>query len=386
MLRPVRAFLQTESASAVLLLGAAFVALLWANSPWDARYFDLWDRDTAREVGPFDTPATLRLWVNEGLMAVFFLVAGLELKRELTRGELASRRLAALPIAAALGGMVVPALISTAFNAGGEGARGWGIPMATDIAFALGVLALLGRRVPLALKVFVLSLAIVDDLGAILVIAVFYAGHIEAGWLALSVSLLALVAVLIWAELRTWMVLLPLGLLAWAAMLQSGVHPTIVGVALGLLAPGRAAPGLEAGLDRLENRLHPWSSYLVVPIFALANAGLALNRDFVEAALESEVTAGVVAGLVLGKPLGIVAFAWLAVRLGLASLPREVRWPHLAGAGMLAGIGFTVSLFIASLAFDDPALADQARAGVLAASVLAGVLGCAALALATRPR
>jgi len=426
--QPLQEFLSTEAAGGLLLLAATAGALVWANLPSHS-YGDLWGAHAGIDLNRLQIDESLRAWVNDGLMTVFFFVVGLEIKRELLRGELAGRRRAALPVAAALGGMVVPAMIYLALNAGRAGEHGWGIPMATDIAFAVGALALLGRRVPLSLKVFLLALAIVDDLGAIAVIALFYTGDISAGWLLTAVALLAGTLVLQRAGVRHLLPYAAIGVAAWLAMHQSGVHATIAGVAMGLLTPSRPyadgaalegsagslvgeyqaarARGTRAGddesraalralenlsrdtrspLDRLEHTLHPWSSYLIVPLFALANAGISIDGAVVHDAVRSPVTAGVALGLVAGKPLGIVLFSWLAVRAGVAALPDGVRWPQLVGAAIVAGIGFTVSLFISGLAFSDPALADEARIGILAGSALMAVAGLAFLRSVLRDR
>jgi NhaA family Na+:H+ antiporter len=358
-------------------------------------------------------------------MGVFFFVVGLEIKRELLQGELADRRRAMFPVAAALGGMVIPAAIYAALNAGSLGARGWGIPMATDIAFALGVLALLGDRIPSSLRVFLLALAIVDDLGAILVIAVFYTEQIS--WLALGAALLVLLLVFAMRLVGVVSVYLYIlvGAMLWLAVLKSGVHATVAGVLLGAATPAQpyltrrtfadsaqslltrfrkamqaeeyetadAALGeledvieaTESPLDRLLRVVHPWSSYLVLPVFALANSGVEVSPETAARALNSAVTLGVGAGLILGKPIGILLFAWIAVRLAVADPLAGVNWKQLAGAGLLAGIGFTVSIFIASLSFEGTALLSEAKMGVLAGSLLAGVGGFLCLRLASTP-
>ncbi|MCC7363328.1 MAG: Na+/H+ antiporter NhaA [Dehalococcoidia bacterium] len=414
LVRPIQAFVHTEASSGILLLAAAVVAILWANSPWDGAYNDLWHAKLRLDANLFVIDEDLGHLVNDGLMAIFFFVVGLEIKREVLHGELASPRRAALPIAGAIGGMVVPALIYVAFNAGHDGAKGWGIPMATDIAFSLGVLALLGRRVPFALKVFLLALAIVDDLGAIVVIAVFYTDSISTEALLWAGVVLAVIIGAQRGGVRSTDVYVVLGFLFWAAVLKSGIHATIAGVVLAFLTP--AAPyfgrntfeesvrGLldvfrrardhgdrdgmqstlsqvetlarqtESPLDRLERQLHPWVSYLIVPVFALANAGVVVSGDTISDAFESRVTAGVAFGLVLGKPIGIFLFALLAVRMGIASLPSSVSIVHLFGVGMLAGIGFTVSLFITGLAFESAELVANAKMGVLGGSVVAGTI------------
>ncbi len=418
LLRPIQEFLATEAAGGVVLLAATVAALLWANLPGGESYGDFWGAHVTINLNLLTLDLTLTKWVNDGLMTVFFFVVGLEIKRELVRGELADRRRAALPIIAALGGMIVPALIYLAINAGGDGERGWGIPMATDIAFAVGVLALLGRRVPLSLKVFLLAVAIVDDIGAILVIAVFYTEGLDLAWLALAGALCALVVVLARWGVRDVIVYGIIGGFVWLAVHESGVHATIAGVILGLLTPAAAhygrgdlanrgkqliatfsetssqpaalSRGIPAAalrdleelsretqpvLDRLEHALHPWTSYAIVPLFALANAGIGLNSDLMQDSLTSPISLGVLSGLVLGKPLGIMLASVIAVRAGVAELPGTVRWIQVLGASILAGIGFTVSIFITGLALSEPSLVDEAKLGILAASAVMGVLG-----------
>jgi NhaA family Na+:H+ antiporter len=409
--RPITRFLHVEAASGVLLLAAAVVALVWVNSPWSASYHDLWTTDVALTVGRHTLDADLRHWVNDGLMALFFFVLGLEIKQELVSGQLASVRAAAVPALGALGGMVVPAAIYLAVNHGGPGAGGWGIPIATDVAFSLGVLALLGSRAPAGLKVLLLGLAIVDDIGAIVVIAVFYAAHLALGWLALGAAGLAVVAVL--RRLRVWYlpVYAALGVGIWWCTWESGVHATIAGVALGLLTPARRlmddvdadriAAELSADTDvdaaevrdisfrlresvpvaeRLADVLHPWTSYVIVPLFALANAGVELSRHRLADAATSRITIGVVVGLVVGKLVGVTAAIGVGTRAGPGEVPEGVTGRHVVGMAALAGIGFTVSLFVAALAFeDDPARLDQAKLGVLAASMTAAALGAVIL-------
>ena len=376
----------------------------------------------------FSVSKDLTHWINDGLMAVFFLVVGLEIKREVLVGELSSVRGAALPVAAALGGAVVPALIYAAINAGTEGAAGWGIPMATDIAFALGVLALLGERAPVALKVFLTALAIVDDIVAVLVIALFYTSEISWGALGVGgVFLTALVVANLIGVGRTLVYAL-LGIGLWLAFLLSGVHATIAGVLLALTVPAisfinpgaflersryvldrfekageqgesvlsneerqaalhalnNAAYELEPPLHELEHALHPWVVFAIMPIFALANAGVPLGGGIADA-LTSPVSLGIVAGLVIGKQLGITLFAWLAVKGGISELPEGIRWRHVYGAGWLAGIGFTMSLFISDLAFSDGSLVEAAKLGILVASLIAGVVGWTILRGASSP-
>ena len=416
---PLREYLREEAAGGVVLMAAAALALGWANSPWRAAYTALWQTPLAVQLGRFAIEADLRHWVSDGLMTLFFLVIGLEIKRELVAGELRTWRGAALPVVAAAGGMAVPALIYAAANAGGPGAPGWGIPMATDVAFALGVLALLGPRVPAALKVFLLTLAVVDDLGSIAVVALFYSRGVDLGALAVAAGLLALVAVLVRA--RVWWLPLHagLGLVLWLALWQAGVSPVLAGVAMGLLTPARPTAPPEVARDRggalagelaadphpptlremlreargtvplaerLAHDLHPVSAFVVVPLFALANAGVSLERGGLAAPGAGAVLGGVLAGRVLGKLAGIVAAAWLAVRLGLAVRPEPVSWAQLAGVATVAGIGFTVPLFVADLAFPDGRLQAPVKLGLLAASVVAGAAGALVLVLAARRR
>ena len=422
LLRPIQEFLATEAAGGILLLAATVAALLWANLPGGESYGAFWGSHVTIDLNLLKLDLTLNKWVNDGLMTVFFFVVGLEIKREVVRGELADRRRAALPIVAALGGMIAPALIYVAINAGGDGERGWGIPMATDIAFAIGVLALVGRRVPLSLKVFLLAVAIIDDIGAILVIAVFYTEGVNLAWLAVAGGLCALVVVLARWGVRDVIVYGVIGGIVWLAMHESGVHATIAGVILGLLTPAVAhydtknlvdsgkrlmatfsetasqpaalsqdIPGAalrdleELGresqpvLDRLEHALHPWTSYAIVPLFALANAGIVLSGDLMRDSMTSPVSLGVFLGLIVGKPLGIMVASMIAVRAGVAELPAGVRWPQVLGVSILADIGFTVSIFITGLALSDASLVDEAMLGILAASALMGALGFAVL-------
>jgi NhaA family Na+:H+ antiporter len=408
--RPVNRFLHVEASSGILLVGAAVVALVWANSPWSAAYRDLWSTGLTVDLGGHAVAQDLRHWINDGLMALFFFVIGLEIKQEITDGQLTTRRDAAVPIAGALGGMVVPALVYLAFNLGGDGAEGWGVPMATDVAFALGVLALLGRRAPTQLKVLLLGLAIVDDIGAIIVIAAFYSGGLEARWCAAAAVGLLLVVVAQRARVRFLPVYVVLGSFVWFASFESGVHATIAGVALGLLAPARPLlPSVDADriadelstdvdvtatdvreisfrlreavpvTERLQDLLHPWTSYLIVPLFALANAGVVVTGDSLGDAASSPVTIGVVVGLVVGKLVGVAGAIALVTRWGIGRLPEGVTTRHVVGMAAVAGIGFTVSIFVAGLAFDDPGLTDEAKLGVLAASVVVVALGSAIL-------
>jgi NhaA family Na+:H+ antiporter len=408
-------FIRIESFAGVLLLLCAVTALAWANSPWSESYHRLWQTEISVAAGSATISKTLLHWINDGLMVVFFFVVGLEIKRELLVGELASLRQAMLPIAAAVGGMVVPAIFYGILNAGTEGAAGWGIPMATDIAFAIGVLALLGNRVPLGLKIFLTALAIVDDLGAVLVIAVFYTSELSFDYLALGLACLAVLSMANWMGVRRPVVYGLLGLILWFAFLKSGVHATIAGVLLAMTIPGRprtnrqdflnqarellnifesesANPKLSQSqlstvrsleeqceavqppMQRLEHSLHPLVSYLIMPVFALANAGVTATGGM-SSALIHPITLGIVFGLLLGKQVGITFFAWLAVRAGVAALPAQIRWRHVYRAGWVGGIGFTMSLFIASLAFGEGPLLDLAKVGILVASALSGIGG-----------
>lgn len=361
---PVERFLAVQASSGIVLLVAAVIALLAANSPLRAAVEALWALPVGADLGAVGFVRDLRWWVNDGLMAVFFFVVGMEIRREVQVGELSQLRRAALPLAAALGGMLLPALVYTAFNAGRPTAGGWGVPMATDIAFAVGVLALLGPRVPPALRILLLALAVLDDLGAIVVIALFYTDGVSFPMLALAALGLVAQPVLRRAGVRSAVPYVLAGLLAWGATYASGVHPTIAGVALGLLTAN----------PHLEHRLHPWVAFGIMPLFALANAGVPLGAaDLGGDGLR--VFLGVAVGLVAGKALGVFALARAAVALGVAELPRGVRWRDVSVVGGVAGIGFTMALFIAQLAFPPGPALETARLAILAASATAGVAG-----------
>ncbi len=417
VVRPLQSFLDAEASSAVLLLAAALIAVAWANSPWHEAYERLWGTPLTIRLGDHVLSEDIRHWVNDGLMSLFFLVVGLEIKRELLTGELRDPRAAAVPVVAALGGMVVPALIYVALNAGGAGSSGWGIPMATDIAFALGVLTLAARAAPAGLKPFLLTLAIVDDIGAIIVIAIFYSSGLSAAAMAVALGLILLIVVFQRIGVHATAVYLVLGLGVWLAANDSGIHPTIAGVVLGLLTPARpfqrpSAVSVEAHrvadetmdvpdppdadapqwmglaalsreavspLARVEALLHPWTSYVVVPLFAFANAGVMLSSEVLREAVSSPITLGIVLGLLVGKVAGITLASALAVRTGLGRLPADCGWRHVVGMSTVAGIGFTVSLFVTELAFSDALLAGEAKVGIFAASIAAGVLGFAIL-------
>lgn len=410
-----------EAAGGIVLLAASIAALVWANVA-TASYQDFWTTEVTVRVGDFVVVEDLQHVVNDGLMALFFLVVGLEVKRELTVGELSGRQAALLPFFAAVGGMVLPAAIYLLVMAGQPGSRGWGIPMATDVAFALAALAAIGSRVPMSLVAFLLGVAVIDDIGAILVVAVYYTDTIALAWLALAVAAFVAIWVLQRLEVRYMGAYVVLGLVAWFATFESGVHATIAGVVLGLLTPVRpfqrpAAvsaeavriaeatddhpddPDQDAGqwrrlawlareavspLTRVEHGLHQWSSFVVLPIFALANAGIVFDSGSVDALTESPVALAIALGLVVGKTLGLTAGAALAVRLGLSTLPRGVGWGHMLGVGGLAGIGFTVSLFITELAFTDDDVISAAKLGILAGSLIAAVVGVTLLLAASR--
>ena len=417
-LGPFQEFASAGAFGGIVLMMCASVALLWANSPWRESYFAIWETKIAVGLSPNPVTMSLHHWINDGIMALFFLLVGLEIKREFLVGELATLRQAALPVAAALGGMVVPATIYALVNFGTVGAAGWGIPMATDIAFALGVLSVLGRGVPIGLKVFLTALAIVDDLGAVLIIALFYTTSIN--WIALMVSA-GVVVCLALMNVRGVTSLTPyllLGMILWWTLYASGIHATIAGVVLAMTLPSqtrintaqfseqarslldefdKAETGdlliitskgqqeavhslrtlgkiVQSPLLRLEHSLHGPVTFVIMPLFELADAGVALGAVAID-----RVVVGVLAGLLLGKPLGIFLFSRVAVRLGYATLPSNVTWRQLHAVAWLAGIGFTMSLFVADLAFGASLLTTSAKVGIIGASVLAGIVGWALL-------
>ncbi|MGV3710811.1 MAG: Na+/H+ antiporter NhaA [Gemmatimonas sp.] len=417
VLNPFQRFFATSAASGVVLLVCTIAALLWANSAWAESYYHLWEQPFSVGGPGWTLTLSLHAWVNDGLMAVFFFLVGLEIKREVLVGELATRRTATLPVAAALGGMVVPALLYAAVNAGGPGATGWGVPMATDIAFALGVLALLGDRVPSSLRVFLAALAIADDLGAVLVIAVFYSSGLNWTAIELAAGVLAILWLMNRTGVRKPVAYMAVGVVLWGCMLASGVHATLAGVLLAMVVPAKTligeddfiaeatasldafrsvdAPGsmvicsrehqealqrmetatdaAQAPLQRIEHALHGYVAFVIMPLFALANAGVALvaGMDI----FRRPVAIGIVLGLAVGKPVGITLASWIAIRLGVADLPPDVSWKHLHGAAWLGGIGFTMSLFIAALAFGDSDRLETAKIAVLGASICAGFVG-----------
>ncbi len=418
-LEPIRTFIHNEAAGGIVLLLSTVVALAWMNSPWSKSYHELWQIPVSIGIGDFILAKPMRLWINDGLMAMFFFVVGLEIKRELLVGELAKPRQAILPIAGAVGGMVAPAACYLFFSWNSAAQPGWGIPMATDIAFAVGILALLGKRVPWSLKIFLISLAIADDLGAVLVIALFYTSDISLTSLTVGLGFLAALVGANIAGVRHPLVYSVLGIGGlWLAFLLSGVHATVAGVVAAMTIPARArltpseliekgqhfldtlrqsnpegdgvladpkkadaSQALEVStalaqtpLQRLEHALQPWVSLGVMPLFALANAGVLLHVDpmtlFQEAA-----SLGILAGLLIGKPTGIMLALWICVRLGIADLPDNTSWRHILGVSMLAGVGFTMSLFIANLAFGEGAILELAKISILLASLVAGVGG-----------
>ncbi|MCB0827833.1 MAG: Na+/H+ antiporter NhaA [Solirubrobacterales bacterium] len=367
-------FIRSEVAGGAVLLVAVVIAMVWANAPFGDTYYSFWHTELTIGIGDASITNDLQHWVNDGLMAIFFFVVGLEIKRELTVGELNSRKKASLPVIAALGGVVLPALVFVALNAGGSGADGWAIPMATDIAFAVAVLALLGSRIPAGVRLFLLSIAIVDDVIAITVIALFYSGGIHLVWLAVGVLGLGLITGMERIGVHRILPFVAVGFLVWIGFHSSGVHATVAGVALGLLTPARPVKGRMV-LEELEHDLHPYTSLLIVPIFALANAGIALSFGVVETAASNAIFWGILLGLVAGKTLGIGLATFAAKKLNLAETPEGVLPIHVWGIAALGGIGFTVSIFIAQLAFVDPDLIETAKVGIFSGSLIAAILG-----------
>ena len=418
ILGPMQMFIHRSQSSSIVLLITSITALVIANSPLNTSYMDVLNMHVGITVGPFVLEESILRWVNDGLMAIFFFLVGLEIKREVRVGELSSLRAATLPILAAVGGVVIPAMIYFMFNTGGTGTRGWGVPMATDIAFALGCLALLGNRIPLGLKIFLTAVAIVDDLIAVLVIALFYSSGLHPAILAAGFAILILLAFGNIFGIRSPLFYASLGVLVWLAFLHAGIHATLAGVLVALTVPARRridaptflerarqilrhfeASGnedahvgsteaeqsavieleelceqVQAPLQKMEYTLHVWVAFLIMPVFALANAGVVVSPDSLDKG-SLPVFLGIVLGLTLGKPIGIVGVSWLAVRVGMAELPQGVTWHHMLGVGVLAGMGFTMSLFIASLAFIDPDRLALAKLAILLASLLAGATG-----------
>lgn len=427
IVRPFERFFKREATSGIILMLAAAAAMIIANSPLYSAYHHLWETRIGFSIGSFTLEKSLHHWINDGLMSIFFFVVGLEIKREVLVGELASLRQAALPIAAALGGMIVPAAFYILFNAGSPGASGWAIPMATDIAFALGCLALLGKGVPSGILIFLTALAIVDDLGGILVIALFYTDQLSVSALIEAFILLGISFLMNRSGVRATFPYVIVGLFLWFALLKSGIHATVAGILLAMTIPAstairhsefirkieeqllhlqgnkegathcaleldeaekqsviqsleKACSDAEAPLEHIEHSLHPWVVYLIMPLFAFANAGVKLDFGSLSSVVANPVFLGTIFGLVAGKQIGVFFFSWLTVKAGLASLPEGVRWGHIYGVSILAGIGFTMSLFIGNLAFlDNQTMLETAKLGVLAASILSGILGLAIL-------
>lgn len=422
LLIPVQRFTHQEAAGGIVLLIAAVLALVLANSPLYHAYHDVWETHLIIGFNEFRLDKALHFWINDALMAVFFFVVGLEIKRSLLLGELASIRRAAFPIVAAIGGMIVPATLYLLLNSQGEAARGWGIPMSTDIAFSLGVLALLGSRAPLSLKVFLTAFAIVDDIGAITVIAIFFTETINWANLGVGMGLLALLVALNILGVRNALVYLLVSVVIWVSFFESGIHATVSGVLIAMTIPLRvridpaqfvargralmdiferegagharrgsfalmterqrgsleelegASKEVESPLQRLEHILHPWVVFVIMPLFALSNAGIPLGEGIADG-LTSPVTFGIVIGLMVGKPVGVLLFAWIAVKSRIASLPADISWLQVLGAAMLGGIGFTMAIFVTGLAFTDPTLVLQSKMAILIASLATGAVG-----------
>jgi NhaA family Na+:H+ antiporter len=416
-------FFRSEVAGSIVLIGCTIVALAWANSPWSERYFDLARLEIGVSWGGTSLVLSLQHWINDALMAIFFFVVGLEVKREIAIGQLSTARKAALPVSAAIGGMLVPAGIYAAINAGGQAIAGWGIPMATDIAFALGILALFGARAPIGLKVFLTALAIADDIGAVLVIAIFYTASLQLAALAVAGVFMLLIAGARAIDIRSGGIYLALAVGVWLSVLVSGIHATVAGILVALLVPVRATVAPERFLERarsrlaelesatltydsmvgdkaqlhalddlhnatgrmipagiaLEHALHPLQAFVILPLFAFFNAGVRLGGDPLTQTPDP-VGIAVILGLVLGKQIGVTGFSWLAIKNRWADLPDGVSWRQIWGVSCLAGVGFTMSLFITELAFDDPHQIGEAKLGILAASLIAGILGYCVLA------
>jgi NhaA family Na+:H+ antiporter len=421
LIRPFKSFFQLEASSSILLIITTTFAFVWANIPvLGPTYHHFWETDLSLSLGGMALTKSLRHWIDEGLMTIFFLFVGLEIKREILVGELATIKKALLPVGAALGGMLFPAAIFAVVNHGTPTAGGWGIPMATDIAFALGALYLLGNRVPIGLRVFLSAFAIADDLGAVLVIALFYTAEIHLAALGAAAFIVLLLALANAAWVRSALVYTVLGVALWLAVLFSGLHSTVAGVLLALFIPARgvydtdkfvreverflgditcsedkcgytilldqkhlnavqsievACHHVETPLQRMEHGLQPWVAFVIVPLFGLANAGFSLADMDLRAAATDPLAIGIAAGLLFGKPIGITLFSWLFVRFKLASLPGGVSWPHIASAGVLGGLGFTMALFISGLSFTDALHLDYAKLGILAGSLLSGAAG-----------
>jgi len=419
MVNPFEKFLHLESSGGILLMLCTAIAIIWVNSGYEASYHHLWEQEISFGFGNFSLVKPLHVWINDLLMAVFFFYVGLEIKRETLAGELASMKEAAMPIAAALGGMLLPAgiflLIISNFD---YGHQGWGIPMATDIAFSIGILTLLGKRVPVSIKVFLTALAIVDDLGAVLVIALFYSSDIQTNYLLYSIPLLGLLILFNYLNLRRIPLYVIVGLVMWYFFLKSGIHPTVCGVIVAFTIPARRKINLKQFLDttkkgvailestkipqneivldpeqietinimeevsdkvqsplqRLENTLHDWVIYFIMPIFALANAAVVFESNILDSLL-SPVSIAVAVALIVGKSFGITLASWISVKMGIAALPENTTWKEIFGVAILGGIGFTMSLFVSNLAFTDVELIDQAKIGIFFGSIMSGVIG-----------
>jgi Na+:H+ antiporter, NhaA family len=415
---PIQEFLKLQSASGILLFAFTVTAIVWSNSRWSQSYEELWHTTLSFGFGSIVVSKSLLHWINDGLMTVFFFVVGLEIKREILIGELSSLRKAMFPVAAAVGGMAIPALIYLGFTRDTPAASGWGIPMATDIAFSLGVLALLGKRIPIQLKVFLTAFAIVDDIGAVVVIALFYASTIVWSHLVIAGVILLLLMGANWFGVRHSLLYVVLGIFLWLAFLESGIHATVAGVFLAMAIParskldkrgfleksrsileqvedgatgdeslgrdghhqasvralGQVCEDCEAPVQRFEHALHPWVIFVIMPLFALANAGVRIEEGL-GSLIADAVPLGVFLGLVLGKQIGITLFSWLAVKSRIATLPSSATWRDIYGIAWLGGIGFTMSLFIAGLAFGDSPLMGESKIGIYAASLIAGVGG-----------
>ena len=426
LMRPFQRFSQQEASSSILLLASAIIAMIWTNSPLSHLYQSFWNTEISLSIGTLAIGKSIRHWINDGLMAFFFFTVGLEIKQEMIVGELSSSRQAFLPVAAAFGGMLFPGLIFYLMNQNSAAVHGWGIPMATDIAFALGALAILGKKLPIGLRAFLSAFAIADDLGAVLIIAIFYTKSIAWSYLLLSMFFLAGLAVANFLWIRGTLVYAFLAIGLWLAIMASGIHATVAGILVAAFIPAKgkydtdkfirevqirmkdfecepsgcgrsillnqrhlnavqsirlAALHAETPLQRLEYSLHPWIAFGVVPLFALANAGLSLPDAGIGAIMRSPLTLGTIFGLLVGKPVGITLFSYLAVRSGLASLPRGLNWLHITGAGLLGGIGFTMSLFIMGLSFSGESLIMQAKFGIFAGSVASAILGLILLSI-----
>jgi len=421
LISPVNRFIHLEYTSGIVLFFGVVIALIWVNSPYSDSYRHIWDIEFSVGFKGYLLTHPLHLWINDGLMAIFFFVIGLELKREFIAGELSTLSKAALPMVAALGGMLVPAAIYTLFNYGTAGEHGWGIPMATDIAFALALLSIAGRHIPASIKVFLSALAVADDLGAVLVIAFFYSSGIVWQPLLVGMGFLAILATGNFLGVRSSVFYLLIGFGVWVGFLLSGVHPTIAGVLVAFTIPARTkinenhysthlkklsaafddeipnnhslttakqhhtieeikalSLAAQTPLQKIETALHPWVAFVIMPLFALANAGIVIGSDFFSL-LSNPVSIGVSAGLVIGKFTGVLLFTWMLVKLRIGSLPKGANWKHITGVALLAGIGFTMSLFVSALAFNNPQQIEQAKAGILVASLIAGVLGLVVL-------